>query len=312
MSWSLRMKSTARSGCSAIISSRCCTSASEKIFRTWSAAISAGDGSSRTNSHADCDAPEHGPTLVIDPTLPDLTPRLPAWQYPVQDGVVGWTEAGWPVVKRGSAWAIEPRWHATDRREERARLHRHFSDAQALHVCDRRAADYKSVGQSCDRSNNVSDDGTSAQPTTNVATTQPLGPPIGFDSEGAKYYDGRYASSRRRDGSEVVWPLPAPAVGSWEHPRLIEAEGRLFLFNESGRALRLKRDPKDDSFALEATFVRNIPNVEQPRRIWLDPAGRIVIAYEGNALTILFPSGQIPRSIAQRMLAADLKANEPE
>jgi hypothetical protein len=138
---------------------------------------------------------------------------------------------------------------------------------------------------------------------------------LGYDSDGGRYFDGRQALRRiGKDGADVSWPLPADAIGSWEHPRLIEAEGRLFLFNEPGRVLRIKRNAASESqpFALDATFVKNIPNVDQPKRIWLDPAGRIIIAHDGNTLTILFPSGRIPSSIAQRMLASDLKANEPE
>ncbi|CAN5456109.1 hypothetical protein BH09PLA1_BH09PLA1_14730 [soil metagenome] len=77
--------------------------------------------------------------------------------------------------------------------------------------------------------------------------------------------------------------------------------------------LRLRRTPgESEPFAIDATFTTNIPNDDNPRRIWLDPAGRIVIAQDGNRLTILFPSGRIPPAIAQRMLASDLKTNEPE
>jgi hypothetical protein len=36
------------------------------------------------------------------------------------------------------------------------------------------------------------------------------------------------------------------------------------------------------------------------------------MAYDGNRLTIMFPSGRIPPAIAQRMLASELKANEGE
>ena len=111
----------------------------------------------------------------------------------------------------------------------------------------------------------------------------------------------------------MFWTLPPEAAGSWEHPCLIEAEGKLFLFNEAGRVVRLCRTPGEaEPFTIDATFTNNIPNVDDPRRVWLDPAGRIVIAHGGNQLTILFPAGRIPPAIAQRMLASDLKSNEPE
>jgi hypothetical protein len=79
-------------------------------------------------------------------------------------------------------------------------------------------------------------------------------------------------------------------------------EDRFFLFNEPGRVLRLKRTPDGpEPFRLEATFTRNIPSSDSAARIWLDPAGRIVIAHNGDTLTILFPSGQVPPDIAKLM-----------
>lgn len=41
-----------------------------------------------------------GKTLIIDPALPDTTPRLPTWTIDAPDGV-GWTNFDWPAVKRG-------------------------------------------------------------------------------------------------------------------------------------------------------------------------------------------------------------------
>ena len=31
-------------------------------------------------------SPDDGKTLIVDPTLPDATPKLPTWQYPVEGG----------------------------------------------------------------------------------------------------------------------------------------------------------------------------------------------------------------------------------
>jgi hypothetical protein len=152
------------------------------------------------------------------------------------------------------------------------------------------------------------------QPATTEPSTQPAELPIGTDSEGGRFFDGK-TELRRIDanGHAVVWTLPESAVGSWSEPRLFEADGRLFLFNEAGRVLRLRRtQDADEPFAIDATFTNNIPNTDDPQRVWLDPAGRIVIAHDGSRLSILFPSGRIPHAIAQRMLASDLRANEPE
>jgi hypothetical protein len=60
-------------------------------------------------------------------------------------------------------------------------------------------------------------------------------------------------------------------------------------------------------FILEATFTHRIPDTPSPTRIWLDPADRIVFAYEGNRLAILFPPGRIPSSILGLMSAQELK-----
>jgi len=44
---------------------------------------------------------------VLDPTLPDTTPKLPVWQMWVEKGSVGWTKnTDYPVIKRGGAWAL--------------------------------------------------------------------------------------------------------------------------------------------------------------------------------------------------------------
>jgi len=58
----------------------------------------------------------------------------------------------------------------------------------------------------------------------------------------------------------------------------------------------------ENNFRLAA---RNIPNVDNANtwidRIWLDPAGRLIIAYNSNALAILFPTGRVPPEIRQMM-----------
>jgi hypothetical protein len=242
--------------------------------------------------------PSDGKTLVIDPTLPDATPRLPVWHYPVEGGTVGWTLEGWPVIKRGGAWVLD-RDGTRPMNESTEMMFNDLREMPSVHLPPTMTAP-------------------STGPTTTTTTSAPTtsdshGPALWIDNDGGRYFGGqselRYVS---RDGREIVWTLPPDAAGAGE-PKLIEAEGRLFLFNEVGRVLRIRRTPGvAEPFVLEATFVKNIPNVDSPTRVWLDPAGRIVIAYEGNRLTLLFPSGRIPRAIAQRMLAGDLKANEPE
>jgi hypothetical protein len=247
--------------------------------------------------------PFDGTTLIVDPTLPDSTPRLPVWQYPVEGGTVGWTIEGWPVVKRGGAWVIEKDGTRPLKPEEEF-----YSDPREMPDTTPTTASVPTPTTS------PATAPTTAAVATTSPTTLPSEPPLLVDSSGGRFYDGtatlRYISA---DGRDVTWPLPPEAVGSSPTPHLVEAENRLFLFNEPGRALRLRRTSNGpDPFALESIFTRNIPNIDSPTRLWLDPAGRIVMAYDGNRLTIMFPSGRIPPAIAQRMLASDLKANESE
>jgi len=94
--------------------------------------------------------------------------------------------------------------------------------------------------------------------------------------------------------SETGWTLPDIANGKAPVHLVRTEDGRLFLFNQPGRVLRIKPTPGgSEPYMLEATFTKNVPSVDEPTRIWLDPAGRIVIAYE-KRLAILFPSGYIP------------------
>lgn len=250
--------------------------------------------------------PFDGTTLIVDPTLPDATPRLPVWQYPVEGGTVGWTIEGWPVVKRGGAWVIEKDGTRPLKPEEEF-----YSDPREMPDLTTPAT----APTSAPTTSSTTAPTTPTVAMTTAPTTLPTEPPLLVDSTGGRFYDGqstlRYISA---DGHhDVTWQLPAEAVGSSPTPHLVEAENRLFLFNEPGRALRLRRTPAArEPFALDAIFTRNIPNIDSPTRLWLDPAGRIVMAYDGNRLTIMFPSGRIPPAIAQRMLASDLKANESE
>jgi hypothetical protein len=56
-------------------------------------------------------------TLIIDPTLPDPTPRLPVWVFR-NARTVGWTKDNWPVAKDVSAYALhESDWQLLDEKE---------------------------------------------------------------------------------------------------------------------------------------------------------------------------------------------------
>lgn len=231
------------------------------------------------------------PTLLLDPNLPDATPRIAAWIDPLACDQAGWDDAAWPAFsKQDVAWAL----HA----EEWSPLPRPGPDRKF----------YTSVDTMPPASPAVAATGPSTQSTT-TASSQAM--PIFTDADGTLYYNGLDALDVRRwDGTRVHWPLPAEAVGSGE-VHLLRAGDRLFLFNAPGRLLRILPTPRSAApFKLEATFTRSIPNTDHYTRIWLDPAGRIDLVYDTHHLTLLFPDGRIPRPISEKMPADQLKPDD--
>jgi hypothetical protein len=231
------------------------------------------------------------PTLILDPSLPDVTPRLPAWVDPVSSEVVGWDDAGWPVVMRNdNAWALHAEeWSPLPPPGPQRKLYKSLDEMPASTVATKPA-------------------------TTLASTTQAASMPmlIFHDSDGSDYFDGQnMLELHRPDGSVVRWPLPPEAVGTGEVHLLRAGDDRLFLFNQPGRVLRFVATPNGpEPFKLEATFARQIPNTDHFTRVWLDPAGRIDLEYDASHLTILFPDGRIPRAISEKMPAAQLKDDE--
>jgi hypothetical protein len=211
--------------------------------------------------------------LIVDPTILDPTPRLPVWTMAISKGLVGWDSGDWPVIKRGGAWALK-----ADSWEPLGDNSGMITELSALPRAH------------------------SASPSTTPTTMEALGPPLRVTSDGTRYFDGRNALVVvDRSGAQARWPLPPAAVGGMDPPTLIRtADGKLFLFNQPGRVLRIAPTPEGpEPFKVEATFTKDIPNVDRPARIWLDPLGRIDIAYNGNCLAILFPAGHIPPEISQ-------------
>jgi hypothetical protein len=243
----------------------------------------AGPSSGRDRAHS---APEPSETLIIDPHLPDVTPRLPVWNLAIAQ-TVGWDKDNWPVVQNGAAYALtDTDWRPLDKDEKF--FHRPEdapSPAAALPL----------------------------GPTT-ASTSQPAAPsepPILVTPDGTRYFGGLTDLTMiDRSGHRTTWPLPPAANGTGPVTLIATPDGKLFLFNQPGRVLRLARTPKSaEPFKLEATFTRNIPNTAHPTRIWLDPAGRIDIAYD-TRLAILFPAGYLPRSISEKMVdPGDLDAD---
>jgi len=213
-------------------------------------------------------------TLILDPTVPDPTPRLAIWLIDTGDSA-GWNKSDWPAIRRGTA-----RWIIDDH-------------------------DWEPMDESWQ---NVSPP--IIQPTTGAAD----GPPLLIDADGNRYYEGRTTltlvspAGRRR-----VWPLPDQAAGSADQPAYLAADrqGHLFLFNSVGRIARLRLTPEDrEPFVLESVFTEHLPDFRDVRRIWCDPAGRIAVAYQGSHLALIFPTGQIPREIEDKILPQDLRRIE--
>jgi hypothetical protein len=221
-------------------------------------------------------------TLLLDPTLPDPTPKLPVWLMPVTRGLVGWSHEDWPAIK-GSANLVRN------------------LDAWALH---------EKGWQPIDPANDQLITELPKPPPADPATTQPYGPPLLIDADGRTYYEGKeILIIKDARGRTIKWPLPANAVGKGEKVWLVRTDdGLLFLFNQPGRVVRIKQTPdQPEPFTVEAIFTNRIPNVAAPQRIWLDPSGRIVIAYEKNKLAILFPGGRVPKDLATMILAKELQ-----
>jgi hypothetical protein len=217
--------------------------------------------------------PTAGDTLLIDPLVADPTPKLPIWVISVDKGSAGWDSENFPVMSKGeqmSNWALEESsWKAITPPEKV------FTRVEPA-----------------------------TQPATLPATNSSLGTPLLRTTDGTEYFDGKNSLVMvKRSGEKTTWPLPAEAVGSADPTLIQTADGLLFLFNQAGRLVRIRPTPSDSQpFKLEAVFTRDIPNVDQPTRIWLDPAGRIDFVSDDNVLTITFPSGHIPKEISRMML----------
>ena len=231
-------------------------------------------------------------SLVLDPTLPPIAPRLPVWEFAAMGGTVGCEDHGWPAYKdKGeNVWIIgEGGFQLLDKKHN----HYIFDPVELANI-----------------SPPVPVPATKPS-STRPATTEPT-PALLILADGTHYYGGQTALRQVSDKGIIEWPLPPQAQGSAKPWLVLDTQGRLFLFNEPGRLLRLRPTPgAAEPFKLEATFAHKIPNVE-PSRIWLDPAGRIVIAHDGNQLAICFPSGVVPPAITDKIPAIQQDDDDDE
>ncbi|MCY2952157.1 MAG: hypothetical protein NTU53_09300 [Planctomycetota bacterium] len=238
-----------------------------------------------------------GTALIVDPRLPDPIPRLPVWNLVYPTATVGWDKNDWPAAKQKNGWALG------------AREWRVLEESETFYSTAEQVPAWPGVGGTTRPAT-----GPTTGPTTGpVLSTRPseMGAeekPILVDAGGeASYYDGRKGLRVvRRDGSRVSWGLPEEARGAGDVHLVRTGDGTLFLFNQPGRVVRIRPTAGGaEPFAVEATFTRRIPRAEHPARIWLDPFGRICIAYDENKLALLFPRGYIPAEIVNLMTAED-------
>jgi hypothetical protein len=222
-------------------------------------------------------------TLILDPTVPDPTPRLAMWLVDTGD-FSGWTKADYPAIKRGTA-----KWYIDDH-------------------------DFEGMDQSeaiLDTPVMIAPVKIAPATTSSSATTSPSGPALLVDADGTQYYDGKTTLTFVDvHGRQRVWILPDQCAGSADEPAFLASDhlGHLFLFNSTGRIARLRATPGDaEPFVLEAVFNEHVPNFSDVKRIWLDPAGRIDVAYEQSHLAVIFPNGQVPRDIGDKILLQDLR-----
>lgn len=220
-------------------------------------------------------------TLVIDPHFPDPIPRLPVWNLAIAQ-TVGWDKDNWPVIQNGAAYALtESDWRSL-KADEKFFTRRDQIPPSTMPVI---LLPSPSTTRSAD------------------TAPAPASPPILITSDHTQYFGGLTdLTVIEPSGKQTTWPLPASANGVGPATLIATRSGKLFLFNQAGRVLRMTPTPgAAQPFKLDATFTRNVPNTAKPTRIWLDPAGRIDIAYD-TRLAILFPDGYVPRPISEKML----------
>ena len=137
------------------------------------------------------------------------------------------------------------------------------------------------------------------------ATTQPAEEGLlATGPDGATYFGGiTEVRVRATDGRERTWPLPPEATGSGVARGVVDAEGRLFLFNRPGRVVRLDppKDASGEPFEVAGVFDKPQLPSATPRRVWIDPAGRLCALYFDDAVAVMWPGGRVPGAMREKM-----------
>jgi hypothetical protein len=277
------------------------------------------------------------PTLVIDPTVPDPTARLAIWM--IDSGQeVGWDNAGWPTILRAAMhWLVNARdWEAMDEKTDKmltewtprmaAAMPSPATQASATQasstqvastlVSTTQLASTQAASTPTASSDLPASEPLAAMPTSLPGETSPSQTLLLVDSAGNRYYDGQTTLTiQDAAGHQRIWTLPLDCAGTGEERAWLAPDnnGHLFLFNDPAKIVRLSPTPDEaQPFAVEAIFKQNIPPFREIRRIWLDPDGRIVVAYAQWRLAIIFPSGQLSPQIANRVLPQAVRRSTAE
>jgi hypothetical protein len=231
-------------------------------------------------------------TLVLDPTLPNPTPKLPVWEYPVRKGEVGWTKDNWAAVRKGGAWVLEEKvWRPLDEKKEVLIAEESAHDRP-------RAAGLTTAP--------------ATSPSTSISTTNLSREAILTEKDGTQWFDGAdHLIKVSKDGKTIDWELPGIAVGGSSTVLLFRVdEHRLLLFNQTARIVSLRETPGGrEPFRIDAIFTDKIPDTDNARRIWQDPAGRVLIVID-DTLWILFPTGKVPEQLQNMMPAGSMSEEE--
>ncbi|MBC7782459.1 MAG: hypothetical protein H7144_01360 [Burkholderiales bacterium] len=203
-----------------------------------------------------------GKTLVLDASLPDLTPKLPVWEIDAPDGA-GWTSTDWPALLR------DKRTFVLD-----------------THGWRMLAADKEKL----------------LTVAPNVLPTVATDP---ADSAGNRLELINGMVRGKFGGRDIAKSLPPEAAGA--HSIFITKQ-HLFLVADGAvyRAL-VSADDTSPILKLDGTFTKGIP--AGARRVWQDPAGRLVFA-GANTLWVAFPVGRVPGDLAKLMLKPPLEEEE--
>jgi hypothetical protein len=237
---------------------------------------------------------EKGDTLVVDPGVADPTPKLPGWVIVTPNATAGWDSKDFPALSKGDEgggdWELNADgWRSLEESEK---------------VITEKPPATQPTSEPATQPSTHPTTLASTNSTTGATTRFSFGVPILTTPDGTQYYNGKDALMMvKKNADPVKWALPGPAVGTADPVLMQTTDGLLFLFNQSGRLLRIRPTPgASEPFKLEATFTDNIPNTDTPTRVWLDPAGRIDFITDASTITVTFPAGHIPKEISRMML----------